>query len=247
MPITTFTGSELSHYVFGQEQTMEEQDLKNPPTTDPNMVPASRNDAVGDLARQLFGTDDTPPDFTAAPLLFDALMGEGDVAMAMRVRADITVLVSHVGRDESGGMNARERVNRLEHMKSALYSILYPCLFDFASICGVLAAHVVELVKKDEVKEGSTTLATVRVWVPEHARIGHMFPIDEARNGIMVSVRGTDGKADLVPQDDSDMEHGESPARYAQPYPMGPMRNTRLNREQVTEMRRIMGTKNPRG
>ncbi len=173
----------------------------------PANLPAERNDEIGALARQLIGSDDGVPDFTAAVPLFDALMFEKDFHTAFRLRSELANMVPLLM--GSVDQDPRQRVRVVREMRNGLIGCLTGVLFDYGSLAGELAALVERCVKKEEVKSSRTEVETMRVSVPPHARRGMNVPIDDSRMGTVVSDRGPDGKADVVPMDEEQYAYAE--------------------------------------
>lgn len=161
-----------------------------------NNEPAQRDDNIGRLARRLVGDEDNLPDFTTAPLLFDALMEEGDRDTAFRLRFEMANLGALLN---TGDMEPRDRAQALRSIQNNLVSCLTPVLFDFNSLAMQLDKLVARCSAKAEVKQGELKLQTVRIPVGVRARRGDRVQIDDERAGMMVSERYEDGTADVMP------------------------------------------------
>lgn len=159
--------------------------------------PIHRDDNIGQLARRLIGDDKTPPDFTAASPLFDALMEEGDRDTAFRLRNELANMADLLYAEDAP--NPRQRVNMIRLIQNNLSGCLRPVLFDFNSLALQLDQLVHRVSAKAEVKQGRLELQTVRIPVAQHNRRGHRVQIDDERSGMMVSDRYEDGTADVMP------------------------------------------------
>lgn len=172
-------------------------------------TPVARTDNIGILAARLIGVDDAPPDWTVAPPLLDALMEEGDVVMAMALRNEIGHSCVQAA-EMTADMPARQRERVILHMKHRLMAVVIPLLFEVNSACSHLADMVVKLTQTEEVITGSVKLTTLRVRVPEHARIGTRIQLDDNRAGFMVSERDPQGFADVM-EYEGDPEYADGP------------------------------------
>lgn len=162
-------------------------------------APVLRTDNIGALANSLAGDVDHPPNWSAAVPLFDALMEEGDVPMAMRLRCEVGGAMGAVAHFGSDLANPRTRNQILQNMQGSLRNLLAPLIYDFGSMCGHLAEVVEKLTHREELKSRKVELNTVRTQVAEFVRIGSRVPLDDDRFGLVVSERDAQGMADVMP------------------------------------------------
>lgn len=192
-------------------------------------VPAQREDNIGALARQLIGDEGTGPDFTAAPPLLDALEEANYFDTAVRLRNQ---LADMVGLLNSGvETEPRQRVHILESLRYNLHQCLIPVLYDYTSLVTQLARFVERCTAPPAVQSGKVELETVRVPVHETCRRGMRVAIDGERSGVVVSDRGADGMADVMP-----LAGGDYPEGYSEGVMGMPMRSVAM-----TDARRLPG------
>lgn len=160
--------------------------------------PVLRTDNIGALASSLAGGAEHPPNWSAAVPLFDALMEEGDVAMAMRLRQEVGSALSMLASFGPDYTDPRVRNQILQNMQGSLLNLLTPLIYDFGSMCGHLAGVVEKLIHREELKSGKVELNTVRTQVAEFIRIGSRVSLDNDRFGLVVSERDVQGMADVM-------------------------------------------------
>lgn len=163
-------------------------------------VVAERTDDIGQLARRLIGPEGGCPDFTAAIPLFDALMAEGDITTAFQLRGELANMGGFLFSQSE--MDPRDQKRALSSIQGNLINCLSSALLDYNSLVMELDKFVARCSEKQEVKSGKVELQTMRVSVSQYARRGGRVPIDAERWGMMVSDRGEDGMADVMPVED---------------------------------------------
>lgn len=156
-----------------------------------------RRDNVGALAWRVVGDDGNPPDFTAVPALFDALMEEGDHEAAFRLRSMVANMF-HSLQDGGELPQGRLRRSRIQNMKIDLLCNLLPVLFDFPSAAYELDKFVRAESPRNET-QSKVELQTIRMMVEPHVRRGFRVELEDGRAGVVVSERGQDGMADVIP------------------------------------------------
>lgn len=175
------------------------------------LTPAFRNDNVGHLARRLIGDDENPPDFTAAPLLCDALR-----------EADEEYEIPTVCRAVMAAMTQRGDRVSLEFIRAILHQEIMHLMYDFTSLCGTYAVTVQKVVEQQRTTQSNVHLKTVRAYMPD-AFPGQHCQLSDGRSGVVVSTADGQGYADVLPT-------GDGPDRADSPYGLPPMTNRRIIR-----------------
>jgi hypothetical protein len=178
-----------------------------------------RTDNVGLLARRLIGDENTPPDLTAAPPLFDALCEDGDRDTAVRLRNVVCQHLPMCQSADQGHLRMSHRQEMRRQLQSVLFEAVGVCTVDFNSACMALDQFVHTCDTPDEVRSGKLELATQRMRVEGHVRPGHRVPLDDGTMGLVVTARDVDGFVDVIPTE-SDQTVGEGsdgPMGYSPP------------------------------
>lgn len=189
-------------------------------------MPALRGGNVGALALRVLGDPEngTPMDITAVPLLYEALIEEGDTISSNMLRGDLCALAVI--------LNGPEDLRHRRHVTTAVADIVRklvePLVYDFNSVCYCFAGFLERANAPVEVKSSKTELSTVKVKVNARAVQGAHVDIDDGRRGIVVSAPDKDGYADVLPlaQEEGYGDMEQSPGRYARPG-LGPMQMRR--------------------
>ncbi len=193
---------------------MEEDDVKEdgiigegaPPFGDTRPVwtiPAPRTDAIGDLARRLCGTRNTAPDFTAAiPLVDEVRLVYGDV-VAGSLMSKIMALTRHIPPVNHAELDARQRDRIMARLRNGAREICRPFLHDFASVCGALA-RAVELASEPVAPLETRSAAVEVIYCSVHPNYGpgDNVTLPDGRRGVIVTNRGIDGRAGVMPHAD---------------------------------------------
>ncbi len=166
-------------------------------------IPAPRTDSIGDLARRFCGTPTAPPDFTAAiPLVDEVRLVYGDVA-AGSLMSKVMALTRHIPPVNHAELDARQRDRITARLRNGAREICRPFLRDFASVCGVLA-RAVELASEPVAPLETRSAAVEVIFCPVHMNYGpgDTVGLPDGRRGVIVTQRGADGRAGVMPHAD---------------------------------------------
>jgi len=161
-----------------------------------------RTDNIGMLARKLAGTGGEVPDFTAGPLLVDALLEAGDQQIAMKLQYHIGMLMGYLVSDNLDEIDPRQKVRVLADLSSAVREVCLPLILDFNSVCNDLAGFVAKLSENTKVEANDIKLQVVKIKVGSRVRLGNHVTIDETRQGVVVSNPDENGFANVMPLED---------------------------------------------
>lgn len=178
---------------------------------------ALRNDDIGALARRLIGTDEVPPDLTAAVPLSEALQANGLDRWAGCLESCVSSLSFQAVRDGQQIIDhqPRQRGDTLgpfaRFVQNRLQDDLGFLTLDFASAAGALAAlleaSLPTAARPPETSQVAVEAVTVDVPAPIR-RVGRVWTLEDGRQGIVIAVLD-DGRVRVLPTGDE--EFGESP------------------------------------
>lgn len=159
-----------------------------------------RCDDIGMLAWRLLGDEDTPPDFTAACPLLDALREGGQLGVALDVENRLVMGAEQVTSEEDFQTQRQRAENAVRRTTMNLRDVLRPVLYDVASAVGVLSAAL-DVPEPPPLKTGTSQVATVRTEVlPRARRVGTAVVLPDGRRGV-VAVVHENGECDILVAD----------------------------------------------
>lgn len=171
-----------------------------------------RADDIGRLAWQLVGDENTPPDFTAAIPLLDAVTAE-DVDAACRLRGAIIKLAMRVPRGDY--VPLRDIRNCLAQLRRDLGVALPALLYDFGSAVRFLGGAANRAARPDAPVEESKAEVTL-VWADVGwQRVGNAVVLDDGRTGRVMMPRRPDGRSGVMLDQDADDVRSFEGADYA--------------------------------
>jgi hypothetical protein len=185
-------------------------------------MPALRGGNVGLLALRVLGDPEngTPMDITAVPLLYEALIEEGDTHSASVLRLQLCDLVGMLNGPEDFHHRRAVQATITENVRQ----LVNPLVYDFNSVCYCFAGFLERASAPVKVTSSETKLNTVKVKVTEGTPQGVPVDIDDGRRGIVVSARDKDGYVDVMPlaqgEGYGDMGESPGPGRYSRPMQM---------------------------
>ncbi len=189
-------------------------------------TPALRSDDVGLLARKLIGAVGETPDLTAAPALVDSLRDNGmhswaDATLSVVAEIYVEWFPKQQSEDTQYRPDGPPTAILPRLVRERLEQRLGALLYDFASLCGLMAAQL----GPTTAEASKTELATLKVNLMPGMSVGQRLQLPDGRPGLIISVDGRDRVAHVVPLEPTDEERGGMP--MAQQAGMAMRRSTR--------------------
>lgn len=184
-------------------------------------APAPRTDDIGLLAAKLVGAPDRAPDLTAAPPLVDALQDAGAADWAGAVQSCVAELYAEWFPKQIAADAEVPPVVPPAHLLPGLLherlaARLGFLLYDFASLCGAMAARL----GPTHAEASRAELETVRITHTAGMEVGHRVPLPDGRMGLVVAVDTRDRVAQVLPLEPQG-EQGMPPMAMQRPIRSG--------------------------
>ncbi len=175
-------------------------------TTEPNpsFTPAKRDDDIGRLAWRLCGS---PPDFTAAVPLADAIELEASPLVAMAFKAKVVALMRFLPSGASDFDTFRTDMRRgvVRQLRGSLRSVCAAYLYDFNSVCGTLALLVTKAsVPMSPLPTRSAAVTLVYCPLSGGYDVGDRVRMSDGRNGVVIVAQDRHGLYGVMPSANND-------------------------------------------
>lgn len=187
---------------------MEDELINSAESSLPVLSPAPRNDLIGELAHRLCAD---PPDFTAAPPLVEAIRErQGDIA-ADEIAGRIIGLSRQIPPDAAEIEDVWLLLRLARRLRNNLNRICIPYLYDLTSTSTAMARFIALTTKPVATLEtAQIELEAVRMRVPQGYGVGDRIRMHDGRSGIVVTPRGVDGRAGVIPAENNYPQDGAS-------------------------------------